>query len=90
MGTRVHTSNENRKVGGNRLRELVYAVLLARTRIAWLWDDAGKQLGMQNRSDLRSPSRLEPFSMFHFSSDSRRFREYTGRAWHEKAQHLFY
>jgi hypothetical protein len=77
--------DENRRVGGNRLRETVWGVVPAWTQIASPQDDVGKRLGMQNRSDLRSPSRLEPFSMSHFSSDLMHFRGYTGRAWPEKA-----
>jgi hypothetical protein len=86
MGIHVHTPDENRKVGDNRLREPAWGVLPAWTQIASPQDDAGKRWGMQSRSDLRSPSRLEPFSMSHFSSGSMHFQEHTGRAWPEKAR----
>ena len=77
---------DNRKVQGNHLREPVWEVLPAWKQIAWLLDDGGKRLGMQTLSDLHSPSHLEPFSMFHFSSDSMHFQGYTGRVLPEKAQ----
>ena len=74
MGIHVHTPDENRKVRGNLLLEPAWGVLPAWTQIALPQDDAGKRLGTHSRSDLRSPSRLERFSMSHFSSDSMHFR----------------
>ena len=86
MGTHVHTPDENRKVGGSHLREPAWGALPAWTLIASPRDDADKRLEIQSRSGLYSPSRLEPFSMSHFSADLRHFQGYTGRAWPVKAR----